>query len=352
MSHLPVTSKTHKTSIDPSWLALLESKGGAIAEGQRTVFPQSQQQVPGQFAVPCTQESVICCEGKDAESFLQSQVTCDIKDLGDTRFLFGAYCNPKGRVLATFRLFPMNGAIYMVTHHSNVTPLLDRLKMFVLRADVTFRVCSDLAVMYLSGDVELDRFSTSTSCQIGSAWPKECHGDSEPGPPAQLIVVPVTDAIEFIEETGENIALQGSDYWNLLQIRHGIATVTALTSGLFTPQNINLDLVSGVSFTKGCYPGQEIVARLRYLGRVKQRVLRGKINSAGEVSVGQPVYLADALNEKAGTIVNASALDGINTECLLSVSGFLEAKNVYCYRVQGNEQFTTLPLPYRLQEPR
>ena len=349
MSELAATSENHESSIDPSWLAYLKSKSGEVAEGQRTVFPQPQQEMPDQYVVPCTQEAVICFEGKDVDSFLQNQLTCDIKDLGDDSFLFGAYCNPKGRVLATFRLFPMNGAIYMVCHHSIVNSLLVRLKMFVMRADVTFRTRSDLTVMCLSEPTKLGRFPTPTWCQTGPAWPKECYAHLEPIQPAQLIVVPVSDAIEFIEATEGNTTLLDSDYWNLLQIRHGIASVTASTSGLFTPQNLNLDLISGVSFTKGCYPGQEIVARLRYLGRVKQRLLRGRIQGPGEVRVGQSVSLDDTRDKKVGVIVNASALAGVKTECLLSVSGFLEVENVYCYKDQGTEQITTLPLPYPLQ---
>ena len=157
------------------------------------------------------------------------------------------------------------------------------------------------------------------------------------------------DAIELIENTEGHIPLLDSDYWNLLQIRHGVVGITPSTTDLFTPQNLNLDLISGVSFTKGCYPGQEIVARLRYLGRVKQRLLRGKVQGDHEVRVGQPVILADSTNNKAGVIVNASALEGVTTECLLSVYDFLEAENVYCYKDQPSKQITTLPLPYPLQ---
>ena len=120
--------------------------------------------------------------------------------------------------------------------------------------------------------------------------------------------------------------LLDSDYWNLLQIRHGVASITASTSDLFTPQNLNLDLISGVSFTKGCYPGQEIVARLRYLGRVKQRLLRGRFQDECEVRVGGSVTLLDTTDSKAGVIVNASVLEGVTTECLLRCLRFLGSR--------------------------
>jgi len=349
MSELVATRDSDTSPMNRSWVAFLESKGGEIIEEQRTVFPHFQQEIPDQYVIPCTQESVICFEGEDVESFLQSQFTCDINDLKDNHFLCGAYCSPKGRVLATFRLFIMNGAIYMVCHYSIVTSLLDRLKMFVMRADVAFRTCSDLAVMCLNENLELGRFPITSWCQTGPAWPKECYDESKSTQPAQLIVVPVSDAIEVIKETEGHITLLDSDYWNLLQIRHGVASITASTSDLFTPQNLNLDLIAGVSFTKGCYPGQEIVARLRYLGRVKQRLLRGRILGESGVRVGQSVTLVDSTDNKAGVIVNATALEGLETECLLSVYGFLEAKNVYCYRDQPSKQITTLPLPYSLQ---
>lgn len=349
MSELAATRDNYTSPMNRSWLAFLQSKSGEIGESQRTVFPHFQQEIPDQYVIPCTQESVICFEGEDVESFLQSQFTCDINDLQDNKFLFGAYCNPKGRVLATFRLFTMNGAIYMVCHHSIVTSLLERLKMFVLRADVAFRTRPDLAVMCHNKFTEPGRFSLLSWCKTGPAWPKECYGDSESTQPAQLIVLPVSDAIQLIEESEEDITLLDSDYWNLLQIRHGVASITESTSGLFTPQNLNLDLISGVSFSKGCYPGQEIVARLRYLGRVKQRLLRGRFQDECEVRVGGSVTLLDTTDSKAGVIVNASVLEGVTTECLLSVYGFLEAETIYCYSAQPSKQITTLPLPYPLQ---
>ena len=349
MSELVTTRDNHTSPMNRSWLAFLESKGGEFVEGQRTEFLHFQEEIPDQYVIPCTQESVICFEGTDVESFLQSQFTCDINNLKDNQFLFGAYCNPKGRVLATFRLFIINGAIYMVCHHSIVTSLLDRLKMFVMRADVAFRIRSDLVVICLNVNSELGRFPVTSSCQAGPAWPKECYDESKSTQPVQLIVVPVSDAIKIIQESEGEIRLLDSDYWNLLQIRHGVASITASTSDLFTPQNLNLDLISGVSFTKGCYPGQEIVARLRYLGRVKQRLLRGRFQDECEVRVGQSVTLVDRTDSKAGVIVNASALEGVTTECLLSVHGFLEAENVFCSRAQPSKQITTLPLPYSLQ---
>jgi len=349
MSELVATRDNDTSPMNRAWVAFLESKGGEIIEEQRTAFPHFQQEIPDQYVIPCTQESVICFEGKDVESFLQSQFTCDIKDLKDNHFLFGAYCSPKGRVLATFRLFIMNGAIYMVCHHSIATSLLDRLKMFIMRADVVFRTRSDLAVMCLNENSELGRFPITSWCQAGPAWPKECYDESKSTQPAQLIVVPVSDAIEIIKKTEGHITLLDSDYWNLLQIRHGVASITATTSDLFTPQNLNLDLISGVSFTKGCYPGQEIVARLRYLGRVKQRLLRGRFQDECKVGVGQSVTLVDTTDSKAGAIVNASNLEGVTTECLLSVHGFLDTENVFCSRAEPSKQITIQPLPYPLQ---
>ena len=271
MSELAATPQNYSSPTNPSWLAFLKAKGGEIIEDKRLVFPQFQQNTPSEYIIPCTQESVICFDGKDVESFLQSQLTCDINNLTSNEFLFGAYCNPKGRVLATFRLFALDDSIYMVCNHSIVTPLLERLRMFVLRADVSFQTCPDLAVVCCNKYTDLTPLQMLSRCHTGSALPKECQGSTGPAQIPQLIVAPITDATELIEQSEKDVSLLDSDHWNLLQIRHGVANITATTSGLFTPQNLNLDLVSGVSFTKGCYPGQEIVARLRYLGRVKQR---------------------------------------------------------------------------------
>ena len=331
MSELAAVRENGASLMKRSWLAFLESRGGKIVEDQRTVFP------------------VICFEGKDVKSFLQSQLTCDINNLENNKFLFGAYCNPKGRVLATFRLCTMDDFIYMVCNHSVVTSLLNRLKMFVLRADVTFHTCHDLAVVCHNTVADLPHSAVRSQSQTGLAWPNECQGDLETAEIIQLMVTPVDDAVELIEKSEKHVALLDSDWWNLLQIRHGVPNITATNNGLFTPQNLNLDLISGVSFTKGCYPGQEIVARLRYLGRVKQRLVRGIIHGESEIRVGQPVAMIDTTGSKAGAIVNATTLEEFKTECLLSVHDFLNAENIYCYYAQPSKQITTLPLPYALQ---
>ena len=239
MNELVATPDNYTSPMNRSWLAFLESKGGEIVEGQRMEFPHFQQEIPDQYVIPCTQESIICFEGEDIESFLQSQFTCDIDNLKDNQFLFGAYCNPKGRVLATFRLFIINGAIYMVCHHSIVTSLLDRLKMFVMRADVAFRTRSDLAVMCLNENYRTWSFPNYlVGVKPGPAWPKECYDESKSTQPAQLIVVPVSDAIQLIEESEDYITLLDSDYWNLLQIRHGVASITAIRLVTFSHHKI------------------------------------------------------------------------------------------------------------------
>jgi len=204
--------------------------------------------------------------GAEAASFLQSQLTADIGALGDGAATFACYCTPKGQVLGLLRVL-RQGDDYLAIAASGLLPgMLQRLKMFVFRTRVEFALADELAV-------------------LGS-----------PGPGYR--VAPADDG-----EAGD------IEQWKAGELRAGIAWLGDGSSEKFIPQMLGYDTLGAVSFTKGCYPGQEIVARARYLGTVKRKPLRLEVAADIAPAAGDKLSVRRG-EEWSDCVVVDSARDG------------------------------------------
>ena len=341
--------------MNSDWQSAIKHHGGHIDSEYRSVFSPSRETskpgFPSRFIIPCSEDVVLVCTGADRVEFLQNQLTCDLMHLVENRFLLGAYCNPKGRVLATLRLYSTPDSIQLVTHRSIADALLSRLRMYILRADVEICLAENVAILcvggFANGDLRVK--GKVFTCPVFDSDLLENsallanHGT--------LVIGKIADLFDCWNSLTSNTVTLGSDYWSWLQIRQGVPTVTGSTSGVFTPQNINLDLIDGVSFSKGCYPGQEIVARVRYLGKVKQRMIRGRLTDPITLQPGDSVYASES-GTKCGVVVCSASLQDRSTELLMSVSGFLENSNSYHAREPGGPEISRLEVPYTVSESR
>src|SRR5688500_9132670 len=222
-----------------------------------------------------SQPGLIGFTGDEAQSFLHNQLTCDVNALGLNQSVYGAYCTPKGRVLATFLLWRTAEGYFMQLPASLREAIQKRLTMYVLRAKVKVQDAGPLFTMVgVSGE--------------GAARLERAFG-AVPQNEHQVVSLPDTTIIRLPGNRYEILVSQNSApatrenlvngtepmspaHWEWLDIRAGIPTITPATQELFVPQMLNLDLIGGLSFSKGCYPGQEIVARMHFLGRLKQRM--------------------------------------------------------------------------------
>ncbi|MFT7532843.1 MAG: folate-binding protein YgfZ [Gammaproteobacteria bacterium] len=225
---------------------------------------------------------VLDCAGKDAESFLHGQFTSDIAAMQIGTYQRAAYCNPKGRVLSLFDVLKISDGHYQLLIQAGlIESILKRLRMFVMRAKVTFTHLSDLSVCSYEGHLQPSR---GYFIQDGN-----------------LTILNVGISRDRYLSISEGQSAPLSTSWLLNDIEDGLPQVYVSTSEEFLPQAINLDLINAVNFQKGCYPGQEIVARLKYLGKLKQRMMIIKGCSSDKIpSPGDPVYCGE---KKAGQIV-------------------------------------------------
>jgi folate-binding protein YgfZ len=260
-----------------------------------------------QGAVRLAQLGVIRAAGADAAAFLHGQLTNDILSLDSAQARLAGYCTAKGRLLASFVVWRRGVDELLLACSADVLAAsLKRLSMFVLRAQCKLSDASaDVALYGLAGDAATSWLAGAGPLQ---AWSRSSLGR------AQVIRLPdgagqarYLWAAPF-DEPPPALAPLPEAAWNWLEVQSGVPRIVHATVEQFVPQMVNLELVGGVSFQKGCYPGQEIVARSQYRGTVKRRAMLFELDAPAQP--GQEVFAADDPAQPAGMVVNAATLDG------------------------------------------
>jgi len=278
--------------------------------------------------------------GPDAKAFLQGQCTIDLEQVTQSNARLGAFCNPKGRVV-TLALFYLQDADYCLRMpKAQIEPILERLGRYILRARVTLTHEVDLLGIGLAGpetrvvfeDCGIDPPSNhyeSVHCQLGTII-------RVPGDPERFEVYATQAQIHRLRH--KHPALSQADCWDLLNIRAGVPEVYPAASELFIPQMLDLEGLGGISFTKGCYTGQEIVARTQYLGNLKRRLVRARIAHGHQPGPGDGlVCQRDSVEQNAaGHILTSAADEGGGFEVLAVVQvSALERDDVNLVTAQG-----------------
>lgn len=252
---------------------------------------------------PLTHLTVLTVSGKDAASFLQGQTTCDINALVDSKPGLGAYCNAKGRAITSFIIIKQQASFQLILTSELLDIVSKKLRMYVLRSDVQLTDHSiDLCVTGIA-NVKLnpqDRLYP---------YPQLDNSFLYIGSPEQsrLFWSELTQSQEF--------NLLDSNAWLGLDIQAGIPWLFTQTSEEFVPQMLNLDKLNAISFEKGCYTGQEIVARTHYLGKNKRAMYQASSTSTTGIQPGRSI--TDGEDNSMGTVVLAAQQD--NTTQLLVV---------------------------------
>ncbi len=337
------------------WQDFLLNHGGQ-ANGQRQVnFAAPQQEITAAQtqAVLANLDhlGVIQVSGADAQTFLQAQFSNDIAQLDSAHAQLNAYCNPKGRMFAQFIVVPHNDTYFLLLPHEILNKVLMRLRMFVLRSQV---VLEDMSETYLCLGI-INHHMTNTLSKLGDlpTTPYALTEQNEqllvniPSPfPRYLVITRIEQAkalwqIDDITKTGANI-------WQWCDIQAGIPTIWQETLEEFVPQMVNLELIGGVNFKKGCYPGQEIVARMHYLGKPKRRMFRLHTTDIEVPSPGTQLYLPDGNGQSIGKVVSAqqNPEQGVDLLAVIQLS-HIDAPQIHLNEATG-PQLDMQELPYSL----
>ncbi|MCW8899464.1 MAG: folate-binding protein [Gammaproteobacteria bacterium] len=303
--------------------------------------------------------ALIEASGDDVVEFLQGQLTNDIKLVTDELGQLSAYCSPKGRILASFRIFMRDGHYFLKLHSDILEATLKRLRMFVMRSKVELTDSSDkFARIGIAGTNSSNKLTT-----IFTALPEntdESLTEDEmtiiklPGTlPCYEVHGPVEKVKVLWQKLQNDAVAVGENSWNLLTIRAGIPEIVAETVEAFVPQMVNLQAINSLSFTKGCYPGQEVVARMHYLGKLKRRLFIGSVETDTLPIPGQSILTESENEEKAGQIVSASWSNDKSVE-ILAVLQIEKAENEVLH-IGSNDDSTIhtiqlIDLPYSLDQ--
>jgi len=289
--------------------------------------------------------------GPDAEAFLQGQVTSDVAALASGAAQYSAWCTPKGRVLANFLLRRIDGQTFeLLLPEPLRAPIRKRLGMFVLRSRVAF---DDVETSAVKMGVGGPAAGGVVKAAVGSLPPLLRSIPVDGGELLQVRgarfvgIVGTEHAESLWERLAKSARPAGFRCWKWLTVHAGVPVILSATQDQFIPQAINWDAIEGVSFQKGCYTGQEIVARTQYLGRLKERTVLGHTEQT-VVDAGTRLFSARFGDQPCGTVLNAADAPSGGTDFLAVAQLSAAADTELRLGATNGPSATPLPLPYEL----
>ena len=300
---------------------------------------------------PLSHLGLIQAEGDDALPFLHNLLTNDVNGLDENDLRRAGFCTPKGRMLADFLIWRSAGGVTMQISADLLSPILKKLSMYVLRSKVKLSDVSE------------------TLARIGLSGPEAAallqqQGLPQPAPMRQQgfsdgvvlgfsktrfeIVIAAEKVAALWQSLSIEAKLVGIAAWRSLDIAAGIPLITAATSEAFVPQMVNFEMIGGVSFKKGCYPGQEIVARTHYLGKIKRRMYRAHVD-ADSVLAGTSVYAPEMEDQACGIVVGTAPSTKGGVELLFSAQSSCVAAGEIHFGNGAGPVANMLPLPYPVE---
>jgi folate-binding protein YgfZ len=280
----------------------------------------------GAAVVPVTQFELLRFHGGDAKAFLQGQLTCDLDQVTPDRAQLGGYCTPQGRLLANFLLMPAQQGYLMYLPADVGSAVADRMRKFVMRSKVTIERDSGACVLGLAGPAApaLLQRELGTLPQSRLAIASGARGIAVRLPGEIFVIIaPSSEMSAVWTSFAQGAVPAGAECWRWLQIQAGMPWIVTATQDQFLPQMIGLDAIGGVSFDKGCYTGQEIVARMHYRGEVKRKLRRGRARAG--VLPGDALFVD---GQPCGMVLNAATAPDEGTLLLAVVSEQIAAQTV------------------------
>jgi len=343
------------------WKDFLQNAGAEFEDDCVASFgnPERERRIAhtGELFCDLSHFGIIAAYGEDAVEFLQGQFTNDINQVNEAHSQLSALCSPKGRMLCNFRIFLREQTYYLVLPYELLEAALSRLRMYVLRSKVTLEDASDaLMGIGASGNKMIEHLG-----DIVGKLPENIDGAIEY---KDYTVIRVAGIVPRFEIYGLLEAMKklwqaldvhatpvGANTWELLNIQAGVPVITASTIDAFVPQMANMQLINGVSFTKGCYPGQEIVARMHYLGKLKRRMYRIGFSAHDKPETGSSLVTETSTeSQDIGTILSAQQNPDGNYEALAVIQVKDAENNQLKLGDADGPDVTVLDLPYSFDE--
>lgn len=293
-------------------------------------------------------EGLLAVRGADAAKFLQGQVTCNLNYLSPNQSSLGARCTPKGRMLSSFRIVAVEGGYLLAMARELLEAQLTELQKYAVFSKS--KLSDESAAWVRFGLSGADTLLSELGLDLGSAADSVASTDG-------LLALRLADGrTELWAPASEAAALQSKlsaqlpqaelNQWLLAQIRAGIGQVFGATRELFIPQMINLQALGGVSFKKGCYTGQEIVARMQYLGKLKRRLYRLTLASEETPAAGCELFSPVHGSSVGEVVLAARTATAVELLAVLQEDAVTDGR-IHLASLEG-PSLTLLDLPYQL----
>jgi hypothetical protein len=300
------------------------------------------------FISPLIDQGILSISGQDAINFLQNQLTNDLASLDEHHAQLSGYCAANGRLLSTVLLWKSEERILMLLPQSLLASFQKRLQMFVLRAKVQLEDASTSLVAIGVGvsqqhTLELAGLPAQAFELSASFNGQLIRMPDAVGLKRYLWIGPQEHAPELWAKVASQVSIASPAAWHWTQIQAGLPQILEPTREKFVPQMVNFELIGGVNFRKGCYPGQEIVARSQYLGKLKRRMQLATANATMALP-GTEVFSDADPGQPCGMVVNAEIGPDGRLACLVEMKLELLGSNIHLQSLQGPLlEFEALP---------
>jgi len=310
----------------------------------------------GPVLAPLDELGRIRVDGPDAMPFLQAQLTSDVAHQAAASLQLNGYCTPKGRLLATFHQWRDGEAVMLQLPSELLAPVMKRLSMFVLRSKARLTDASAIhATWALLGPGAAATLRAAGFDVPDTPWSSAESGGvrisrmpAAPDVEERFLLTLASDARALPDRLPAKQGTSAAWWWS--EVAAAVPTVFASTQEKFVPQMINFEVLGGVNFKKGCYPGQEIVARSQYLGKLKRRMQVGHTQAADPPAAGADVFHS-AQAEAVGTVVMSATAPRSGVDLLIELPvDRLESGTLHLGSSDGT-RVEVRPLPYQLFDP-
>lgn len=343
------------------WITFLHNHGAESGETCIKHFGNPTRELKlagnGDIIIDLSHTGLISIRGEDAESFLQGQFTNDIRLVDAEHAQISGYCSPKGRLLSNFLIFKHADCYLLRLPKVLVEDTIKRLRMFVLMAKVVIEDASEsyIHIGYYGPNTEKelqDKLGLIPTEDFSSLQINELTVIRLPGNNPRFEVLGSLDKIKKLwDNLNVNAAPAGSEVWDWLSIQSGLPLITPQTVDAFVPQMVNMQLINGISFKKGCYTGQEIVARMQYLGKLKRRMYLAHVDANTRPQEGDPLFSASSKSgQGTGKIVNISPAPdgGFDLLAVIEISS-VDSGSIHMENAEG-PALTFMDLPYAISD--
>lgn len=332
------------------WLTHLTAAGGRQVGDRNWRFPDDdRRRTPAETLVaPLIHLGVLECDGPDAARFLQGQTSANVDHANGVFAPLTTFCTPKGRMLANAELLKVTDTRYWLLMDSSlVAPLATQLGKYAPFYKITLRQRDDLVVTGVIGEpASLENMTELPRLDWHMTQQDDVVVIRHPGRRTRHVLIAAdTRAVSLWAALSDDAEMVGNARWQRADIDAGLAWLTTDHSDAFLPQMINWEALGGISFRKGCYTGQEVVARAHFRGQVKKRLQVATLDSGDTPAIGDQIH--DAEGKRVGEIFQAQTSDDGSSYAVLAIINISQDEESQLF--VDDRRLSLHPLPYPLE---